>query len=94
MNAIELGGISRYEGFPCSKDKCANGGVCIPAVNNFKCKQPHIYLSRIIEILYGFEHFYNVDIYLNTGKCLNGFRGRHCQKSILLKSTSNTFAPV
>lgn len=38
MNAIEIGAINRYEGFPCnSTGLCQNGGVCIPLVNNFKC---------------------------------------------------------
>lgn len=39
LNALELGGINRYEGFPCNNtSQCENGGVCVPVVNNFKCK--------------------------------------------------------
>lgn len=37
LNAIELGGIGRYSGFPCNHSLCENGGVCIPLVNKFKC---------------------------------------------------------
>lgn len=37
MNAIEIGGVYRYDGFPCNVT-CLNGGVCIPGFNKFKCK--------------------------------------------------------
>lgn len=37
MGAIELGGIIRYEGYPCNHTLCQNDAVCIPVVNSFKC---------------------------------------------------------
>jgi hypothetical protein len=38
MNAVQLENIYQYDGFPCNNSKCENGGVCIPILNNFNCK--------------------------------------------------------
>jgi hypothetical protein len=38
MEAIEIGGITRYRGFPCNHKKCNYEGVCVPTLNTFKCE--------------------------------------------------------
>jgi hypothetical protein len=37
LNAIEIGDIQNFIGFPCKHDLCQNGGVCQPYINRFKC---------------------------------------------------------
>jgi len=49
-NAIELGFIENYVGYPCNHDLCQNEGVCQPFINRFKCMCANGYSGEFCQI--------------------------------------------
>ncbi|CAF0717274.1 unnamed protein product [Brachionus calyciflorus] len=52
LNAIELGGVYSYTGFPCNVT-CLNNGICIPNLNKFKCKCPRGFRGKYCQRVKG-----------------------------------------
>lgn len=71
QDAILIGGILSYTGYPCNVT-CYNQGVCFPRFNNFKCKCLEGFSGKFCQhgnlFLVNFRKLIKILFYLANGR--------------------------